>query len=64
MLATSTKILNTLLQDKADGNLALDALNKNEALFYDLIKPSLNNLVKQPKQETISKILAYSKSLH
>lgn len=64
MLATSTKILNTLLQDKADGNLALDALNKNEALFYDLIKPSLNKLVKQPKQETISKILAYSKSLH
>jgi|GEM_PF-495705 len=64
MIATSTKFLDTLLEGKnLENNLSEINLDKNETLFYDLIKPVLNNFLKQPQQETVSKILAYSKSL-
>ncbi|MFJ7359074.1 hypothetical protein ACQKLG_09325 [Pedobacter suwonensis] len=32
-------------------------------LFYDQIKSKLDTLVKDPQDETINKILAYSRSL-
>ncbi|TAF83467.1 MAG: hypothetical protein EAZ51_00860 [Sphingobacteriales bacterium] len=64
MITTSTNFLHNLLEGKTNGNKTSEnTLNKNEELFYELIKPSLNKLVKQPKQETINKILVYSKSL-
>ncbi|TKC03753.1 hypothetical protein [Pedobacter frigoris] len=33
-----------------------------DLMFYDSIKPQLNRLTKNPSDETISKILAYSKA--
>ena len=39
----------------------VDEAEKQDLLFYDSIKPKLNELVKDPSDETINKILAYSK---
>lgn len=63
MIATSTTFLTSLLNKKIDEKSVSVCLDKDETLFYHLIKPSLDALVKEPKQETINKILAYSKSL-
>ncbi|TKC07927.1 hypothetical protein FA048_12235 [Pedobacter polaris] len=41
--------------------VAVEAEQQDE-LFYNSIKPQLNKLVKDPSEETIAKILAYSKS--
>jgi hypothetical protein len=42
---------------------AQEAVDEGEqdALFYNSIKPQLNELIKDPSDETISKILAYNK---
>ncbi|WP_026904436.1 hypothetical protein [Pedobacter glucosidilyticus] len=34
-----------------------------EHLFYEQLKPALNKLIKNPSEESINKILKYSKSL-
>ena len=36
------------------------AKNQDE-MFYDIIKPQLDQLIKDPSNETIEKILAYAK---
>lgn len=38
-----------------------DEAEQQDQLFYNSIKPQLNELVKNPSDETISKILAYAK---
>ncbi len=40
---------------------AVDEGEQQDASFYNSIKPQLNELIKDPSDETISKILAYSK---
>ena len=63
MIATTTPILNALLNTKIEENASINCLNKDAIWFYNQIKPSLNALVKKPKQETINIILAFSKSM-
>jgi hypothetical protein len=63
MIATSTSFLTSLLNKKIDEKSTSVCLDKDETLFYQLIKPSLNSLVKEPSSATIDKILDYSKSL-
>ena len=63
MIATSTSFLTSLLNKKIDEKSVSLSLGKDETLFYHLIKPSLNSLVKEPNQATINQILAFSKSL-
>ncbi|TAH01684.1 MAG: hypothetical protein EAZ15_06910 [Sphingobacteriales bacterium] len=63
MIATTTPFLNVLLNTKIEENASINCLNKDETMFYNQIKTSLNALVKQPKQETINSILAFSKSM-
>jgi len=45
--------------DLSDPNL----LEPADALYYESIKPELNKLVKEPSDETISKILSYSRTM-
>jgi hypothetical protein len=45
---------------QASENTACEAEQQDE-LFYNSIKPQLNELIKEPSAETIDKILAYSK---
>jgi hypothetical protein len=40
---------------------AVDEGQQQDALFYNSIKPQLNELIKDPSDEIISNILAYSK---
>lgn len=35
---------------------------QQDELFYNSIKPQLNRLIKEPSDETISKILAHSRN--
>ena len=41
----------------------METVTDFERDFYQKIAPGLDNLIKSPSEETISKILAYSKSL-
>jgi hypothetical protein len=38
-----------------------DETEQQNELFYNSIKPQLNQLIKDPSDETINKILAYSR---
>ena len=38
-----------------------DEADQQDELFYNSIKPQLDKLIKNPTDETITKILAYSK---
>lgn len=40
---------------------AVDEPDQQDELFYNSLKPRLNALIKDPSDETISKILAYAK---
>ncbi|RZK59897.1 MAG: hypothetical protein EOO91_03480 [Pedobacter sp.] len=40
---------------------AVDVAEQQDQMFYNSIKPQLDELVKNPSDETIEKILAYSK---
>ncbi|TCC86619.1 hypothetical protein EZ428_23195 [Pedobacter frigiditerrae] len=39
----------------------IDVAEQQDLMFYNSIKPQLDELVKNPSDETIDKILAYSK---
>ncbi|MEN0094020.1 MAG: hypothetical protein AAGB30_01470 [Pedobacter sp.] len=41
--------------------MTADESEQQDELFYQSIKPQLNELIKSPSDETIQKILAYSK---
>lgn len=40
-----------------------DLLEPADATYYESIKPELNRLVKDPSNETIEKILSYSRTM-
>lgn len=62
MVTTSTlPNLNYLNQNPE--NLSSEFFNDLDLMFYENIKPQMDLLNKNPQEETISKILAYSKSL-
>lgn len=63
MITTTTPFLNALLNTKIEENASIRCLNRDATSFYNQIKPGLNTLVKNPKQETINTILAFSKSM-
>ncbi|SEA73996.1 hypothetical protein [Pedobacter hartonius] len=59
--STSTPDLNHLNQQAE--NLSGEFLNDLDLMFYESIKPQMDRLNMSPEDETISRILAYSKSL-
>jgi hypothetical protein len=60
-ISTSIPDLNHLIQ-RAE-NLSGESLNDLDLMFYESIKPQMDLLNKTPEDETISRILAYSRSL-
>ena len=42
---------------------AMKNFTNEEHLFYEQLKPALNKLIKNPSEESINRILKYSKSL-
>ncbi|WP_353136630.1 hypothetical protein [Pseudopedobacter sp.] len=61
MMETST-IHNGSVDKDVKGDF-METVTDFEKDFYQKIAPSLDDLIKSPSEETISKILAYSKSL-
>jgi hypothetical protein len=58
MITTSTSISNPNYL-----NPSAESLNSELLMFYESIKPQMDKLNMNPEDETISRILAYSKSL-
>jgi len=63
MITTSTPISNLNYLNQNTENLSSEFFNDLDLMFYENIKPQLEQLSRNPDEETISKILAYSKSL-
>jgi uncharacterized protein YlzI (FlbEa/FlbD family) len=57
--STSTHIVNSLNTQLVEK--VADEADQQDELFYNSIKSKLNELVKNPSDEIINKILAYSK---
>ncbi|MDQ7948906.1 MAG: hypothetical protein REI78_15440 [Pedobacter sp.] len=61
MTKTSTPTHLTKLSGAPVDEMTADESEQQDELFYQSIKPQLNELIKSPSDETIQKILAYSK---
>lgn len=53
----------SLKEAKTEANPNNEDLNAEEQTFYQTLKPALNELIEEPKEETINKIMNYSKSV-
>lgn len=63
MVTTSTPLTNLNYLNQHAENSSSEFFNDLDLMFYDSIKSQMDLLSKNPEEETISKILAYSKSL-
>jgi hypothetical protein len=61
MMETSTSI-NQLNFEKSMMESAIEDIDTSDLAFYQVIKPQLDALSKNPSEETISKILAYART--
>lgn len=63
MIKTSTSVnkVNYAQQNQEETNPAED-VEAPDMMFYENIRPQLDRLSKNPSDETISKILAYSRA--
>lgn len=57
--STPTNIVNFPNPQQAE--ITVDVAEQQDQMFYNSIKPQLDELIKNPSDETIEKILAYSK---
>lgn len=63
MVTTSTSLTNMNYLNQNTENLSSEFFNDLDLMFYENIKPQLDLISKNPQEETISRILAYSRSL-
>lgn len=63
MITTSTPINNFNYLNQNSESLSNEPFNDLDLMFYENIKFQLDQLSKNPEEETIAKILAYSRSL-
>ena len=63
MITTSTSISDLNHSNQQAENLSGESFNDLDLMFYESIKPQMDLLNKNPEDETISRILAYSRSL-
>ncbi|CAM4398716.1 hypothetical protein SAMN06265348_11687 [Pedobacter westerhofensis] len=63
MITTSTSIPDLNHSNQQAENLSGESFNDLDLMFYESIKPQMDLLNKNPEDETISRILAYSRSL-
>ncbi len=62
MIETFTINQDSFFDEENQEEAVMTMLNQRELDFYESIKPVLNTLVKNPSDETVNKILAFSKS--
>ncbi|WP_158797598.1 hypothetical protein [Pedobacter sp. L105] len=63
MITTSTSVPNVNPLNQQAENLSNEFFNDLDLMFYESIKSQMDQLKRNPEEETISKILAYSRSL-
>ena len=63
MVTTSTPLSNMNYLNQNTENLSSEFFNDLDLMFYENIKSQLDQISKNPQEETISRILAYSRSL-
>lgn len=63
MITTSTSINDLNHSNQQAENSSGESLNDLDLMFYENIKPQMDLLNRNPEDETISRILAYSRSL-
>jgi hypothetical protein len=61
MTKTFTPQKNANYLPETPEKMSYEIIEESELLFYNNIKPQLDKLAKSPSNETIEKILAYSK---
>jgi len=62
MIETSTSVNKLNYPQSKQENMPATDLDTCDLVFYDTIKSQLDSLSKNPSDEAVSKILAYSKS--
>lgn len=62
MITISTPSINANHLQKSMENSASELFEEYDAAFYESVKTELDALVRSPKDETIARILAYSKA--
>jgi hypothetical protein len=63
MVTTSTSIPDMNYLNQNTENLSSEFFNDLDLMFYESIKSQMDLLNRNPEDETISRILAYSRSL-
>lgn len=63
MIETFTRNQDSLSNGKKQEENIMEAINQTELNFYESITPVLNNLIKNPSDDVIDRILAFSKSI-
>ncbi len=63
MVTTSTSIPDMNYLNQNTENLSSESFNDLDLMFYESIKSQMDLLNRNPEDETISRILAYSRSL-
>ena len=63
MITISTPTTNVNHIQQSPDNLSSELFGEYDSEFYNSLKSELDGLLKDPKEETIFKILAYSRSL-
>lgn len=62
MIETSTHQKRSLKDTKVESIVRTEDLGEEEQSFYTSIKPELNSILYEPSQESVEKILEYSRS--
>lgn len=63
MIEISTPKTNSLQKTEVNKDINSEDISEDEQSFYSSIKPCLNAMVADPKQDTICKLVNYSKSI-
>jgi hypothetical protein len=61
MITISTSTTNVNHIQKGADNFNSEFFEEYDSAFYDTLRPELDGLIKNPQEETIAKILAYSR---
>ncbi|KQC02782.1 hypothetical protein [Pedobacter sp. Hv1] len=61
MIKISTSLNTVNYQGQQSPDEAVEQATTEDKMFYNSIKPQLDKLIKNPSDETIEKILAFSK---
>ena len=63
MIEIITPSSNSIFKTELVPDESQHAMSDPENKFYDMIKPSLNQILKEPAEKAVQNILAFSKSI-